>query len=321
MSAKPNDFKLGLFVLGGIAIVLACLFAFGASKLFESKTLEETYVMEGVEGLKAGAPVLLRGVPVGQVTRINFSWNIYHVLEPRCVVIEFEVGNKVAMVPPGPGYAQRVQEEVAKGLRARVKSEGLAGATVLSLEYLKTPAEQPPLKVPWKPHHIYIPSAPAQFSQIIASLDTIALNLKRIDFQKLGDLVQQDLAAVDRVVEHVDQLNVPALGTNLNALVADLRGVSIRLDAFVGQTNQLASANLEKLAHRADEILGRLQMTVGKLDSVVGNVDEASLNESLENVRQASHELEQALHRLEEYPAGVLFGRPPPPAKSVEPRK
>ncbi len=318
MNRKPNDFKLGLFVLCGVAILLTGLFLFGASKFFEGKTVEETYVQESVEGLKAGAPVLLRGVPVGQVTRINFSWNVYHVGEPRYVVVEFEVGNQVALVPPGPGYEKRVEEEVTKGLRARVKSQGLAGATILSLEYVGNPNENPPLRFPWKPRHTYIPSAPGQFSQIIASLDRISVNLKQIDFPAIGAQVQRDLTAAEGLLRHFDQANVAGLSTNLNTLVTDLRGVAIRLQELVGQTNALANVNLQQVSRDADKLLAGLRTTTGRMDSALANLDESSLNESLENIRRASQELEEAVHRFKQYPSGALFGKPPPPALSVE---
>ncbi len=318
MNRKPNDFKLGLFVLCGVAILLAALFLFGASKFFEGKTVEETYVKESVEGLKAGAPVLLRGVPVGQVTRINFSWNVYHVPEPRYVVVEFEVGNKVALVPPGPGYEKRVRDEVARGLRARVKSQGLAGATILSLEYVSDPRQNPPLPVPWKPGHIYIPSAPGQFSQIIASLDKISGKLQQVDFPAIGAQVERDLVTAEGMLQHFDQADVAGLSTNLNALLSDLRGVSARLREFVGQSNALAGANLPQISGEADKLLAGLRTTTGKMDRVLGNLDEGSLNESLENIRHASQELEEAVHKIKEYPAGALLGKPPPPASSVE---
>ncbi|PWU19647.1 MAG: hypothetical protein C5B50_05920 [Verrucomicrobia bacterium] len=244
MSSKPNDFKLGLFILGGLALLVAGLFLFGASKIFEGKTVEETYVPETVEGLKPGAPVLLRGVTVGQVTRINFSWNVYHRTDPRYVVVEFQVSDKVALVPLGQGYEDRVRAEVAKGLRAKVKTQGLAGATILSLEYVDNPAAYPPLQVPWEPHHVYIPSAPGQFSEIIASLDAISKSLKEVNFQKLGGQAQEDLVAVGETV--------------------------------------------------------------------------SSLNRSLANIARTSEELQETIHKIKQYPAGAIFGQPPPPARSVE---
>lgn len=308
MTTKPNDFKIGLFVLAGLGLLLAGLFLFGASRFFEGKTVEETYVKEGVEGLKVGAPVLLRGVPVGEVTRINFSWNVYHVAEPRYVVVEFEVGNKVALVPPGRQYAERVQKEVANGLRARIKSQGLAGATIVSLEYLN-PAEHPPMRVPWTPHRVYIPSAPGQFTEIISAFNAISGQMKEINFQQIGTQVQKDLAAMERILNHVDQVNLAGLSGNLNGLLTDLRGVSTRLQSFVGgAANQPSTANLPAISSETSQVLTRLNATIGKLDQMLANLNESSLNQSLENLRRVSQELEQTVHQIQQYPSGALLG-------------
>ncbi len=317
MSNKPNNFKLGLFVLFGLLLLLAGLFIFGASKWFEGKTVEETYVEGNVDGLKSGSPVTLRGVPVGEVTRINFTWNVYHHPEPRYVVIEFQVHNNVSLVPPGKGFAEQMEEQVRQGLRARVKSQGLAGATLLSLEYVN-PAQYPPQKVPWKPRHVFIPSAPSQFSEIIASLDKTVGKVKNIDFEKLGSTLQQDLAATERLLEHVDRADVAGIVTNANSLLADLRGVTQQLHTFIGRTNQLVEANLPSISSNADRVLTEMHSGIGRLDHVLANLDAASLNETIENLRRASEELQGTIEKFRQYPAGAIFGKPPPPARSVE---
>jgi len=318
MSSKPNDFKIGLFVFFGIALLLAALFIFGASKWFQSKTIAETYVEGNTDGLKVGAPVTLQGVPVGQVTRINFTWNIYHKTEPRFVYVEFEMDKKVSLVPPGPDFARLVEEEVRKGLRARIKSQGLAaGTSLVSLEYLN-PTENAPHTVSWKPRHIFIPSAPSQLSEIMTGLDKTIAGFKQIDFAKIGDLLKGDLSTGGKLLNHADELNLPKLGTNLNGLVEDMRGLSAQLRGFVGSTNELAGADLQHITRRADELVGQLQAAAARLDRDLANLDFGSLNETLENFRRASRELNQTLSRIKQYPAGALLGRPPPPAKSVE---
>jgi ABC-type transporter Mla subunit MlaD len=318
MKTRTNDFKIGVFVLVGIGLLLGALFIFGASKIFEGKTVEETYIAGDVGGLKVGALVTLNGVPVGEVTKINFSWNVYHRPEPRYVVIEFEVHNRVSLVPPGKDFARHVQEEINKGLRARIKSQGLAGATVVSLEYLD-PAEHPPLKVPWKPRHIYIPSAPGQFSEIISAVDKTMSKVKQIDFQKIGELVQGDLAAAEKLLKHLDQANLNQAGTNMNALITDLRGVSAQLKSFIGQTNRTEqTANLEKISKNADDVLLELHTTVGRLNEVLTKFDAASLNQTLKNMQRATQSLDDAVRQFKQYPSGALFGKPPPPARSVE---
>ncbi len=320
MSSKPNNFKLGLFVLGGIILLLAAVFIFGASKWFEGKMVEETYVSGNVDGLKAGSPVTLRGVPVGEVTRINFTWNIYHQPEPRYVYVQFEVHNDVSLAPPGREFKKLMEKEIERGLRARVKSQGLAGATILSLEYVN-PAQYPTLQVPWTPRNIYIPSAPSQFSEIITSLDQTVGKVKRIDFEKLGNTLQQDLAAGERFLENLDKANVPGIATNAAALLAGLRGVSSRLQEFMGRTNQFVEANLPTISSNADHVLLELQAGLGRLDRVLANLDTASLNQTLENLRQTSQELDETAQKFRQYPSGMLFGKPPPPAASVESSK
>ncbi|HEV2392226.1 MAG TPA: MlaD family protein [Verrucomicrobiae bacterium] len=318
MSAKANDFKLGLFVLAGVGILVAAIFIFGASKWFEGKTVEETYVASNVDGLKTGAPVTLRGVPVGQVTRINFTWNIYHHTEPRYVYVEFEVNNDVALVPPGPRFAKQIQDQVNIGLRARVKSQGLAGATILSLEYVN-PSQYPPLRVPWKPRNIYIPSAPSQFSEILASLDKTLGKIKQIDFAKIAGAVQQDLAAGQRLLNHIDQANIAGVVTNANQLLANLQGISGQIHTFIGATNSAPQVTLKNVSSNADRVLVELHTTVDKLNRIVAGIDASPLSDTLDNLRRASEDLEQAIERFKQYPAGVVFGKPPPPARSVEP--
>lgn len=318
MTSKPNDFKIGLFVLLGVAILVAALFIFGASKWFQGKMVEETYVEGNVDGLKVGAPVTLHGVPVGQVTKINFTWNIYHRAEPRYVYVEFEVDKKVSLAPPGTEFDRFIEEEVRKGLRARIKSQGLAASTsIVSLEYLD-PADHPPLKAPWKPRHIYIPSAPGQFTEIIGSLDKTMAAIKQIDFGKIGSLVETDLNTGGRLLTHADEMNLREIGTNVDGLVGDVRGVAAQMRDFIGTTNQLAATDLQEIAHHADDVVTQLRDTIGKLDKAVANLDFGSLNETLENIRRASRDLDETLTRIKQYPAGALLGQPPPPARSVE---
>lgn len=318
MSSKPNDFKIGLFVLAGAAILVGAFLIFGASKWFQSETIEETYVAGDAGGLKVGAPVTLRGVPVGQVTKINFTWNVYHKTEPRYVYVEFEVNQDVSLDTSGSEIAQQVEDEVRKGLRARIKTQGLAmGASIISLEYVN-PAKNPPIEVPWKPRHIYVPSAPSQFGAILSDVEKTLAAVKQIDFAKIGGLAENDLNAGGKLLNHANQVDLQEIGTNLNGLVADLRGVTAQLRGFLGPTNQLARADLPQISRRADELVTQLQAAAARLDRALANLDFSSLNETLENCRRASQELNETLERIKEYPAGALFGRPPPPARAVE---
>lgn len=60
MSTTTNDFKLGLFTLCGLAILIAGILAFGARSYFEPTSTYETYIAGDVTGLAVGSAVELR---------------------------------------------------------------------------------------------------------------------------------------------------------------------------------------------------------------------------------------------------------------------
>ena len=62
MSEKASQFRIGLFVVLGVAIVLAGLFVFGIRSAFQPTYMFETYTTGDVDGLTVGSVVKLRGV-------------------------------------------------------------------------------------------------------------------------------------------------------------------------------------------------------------------------------------------------------------------
>src|SRR5713101_7394578 len=115
MNTAMNHFKLGLFALCGLALLIARILSFGVRSYFEAISLFETYIEGDVNGLAVGSPVELRGVRVGKVTRIDFSWNEYQETEPSYIVVEFEMRNNVTPLPPGAARREMLQSAVKRG--------------------------------------------------------------------------------------------------------------------------------------------------------------------------------------------------------------
>lgn len=319
MSVKTNNFKLGLFVLAGIGLVVAGIFAFGARSYFEKRTDMETYVDDEVQGLSVGSAVELRGVRVGKVTRINFTWNEYPETNANYVIVHFEVRDDVSPLPPGSGRHEMLHSEIRKGLRARVKAQGVTGTCILSLEYVN-PTNYPTIEVPWTPRNDYIPSAPSQFNQLVASIEKSLRNFEQLDFAKLSKSLDRNLAGIERVVNQAGQFDFGAISTNVNAFLVDLRDTNQRLKAFLTTTQgTVKGLNLEKLSKDADTLLGELTQTLQKVQPGLAKLDFNSLNETLANTRRAIQTFDDVLRKLQEYPSGFIFGQPPPPAKSVQP--
>lgn len=219
----------------------------------------------------------------------------------------------------GGGDRQKmIDDEIEKGLRARVKAMGITGISILSLEYVN-PDNYPALEVSWTPKNTYIPSAPGQFSQLITSIETSLRNLEQLDFTTLGKSMERDLAAVEKLINKFGDVDYGSVITNANALVTDLRDTNGKLKTFIDDAGgTLKSMNLGKVTGSAEKLMNDLRESVSRLDAGVAKLDINSVNETLASARRSLQSFDEVMRGLKEYPSGFIFGDPPPPAKSVQ---
>lgn len=71
MSKKASPKLIGAFVLGGIGLLIAGLLVFGSTNFLRERHLLVSYFDGSLKGLRIGAAVTFRGVPIGQVTDIK----------------------------------------------------------------------------------------------------------------------------------------------------------------------------------------------------------------------------------------------------------
>jgi ABC-type transporter Mla subunit MlaD len=326
MSAKTSNFKLGLFTLVGVAVFVTGILAFGTWSSFEKKTLFETYVPGDVSGLSVGSAVEFRGVRVGKVTSISFSWSEYHDSQPGCVVVVFEMKDDVFVTPLGNSWPEQLQAAIDRGLRARLKAQGVTGTCIVSLEYLD-PADYPIMKYSWTPSRTFIPSAPGLFGELLVSMHKALRRLDHLDITNLNQLAETDLKSVGRVLDKVERVDLEGLSTNANALLRQIKGSTAKLDNFIDDTDgTVKKMQLEKLTRDADVLVGQLQDTVSKLQPGLTNLDLASLNETIASLnqtlakaRQVMQNVDEVLTDLKRYPSGFIFGKPPPRLKELQP--
>jgi phospholipid/cholesterol/gamma-HCH transport system substrate-binding protein len=319
MKRATNNFKLGLFTLAGLVILIVGVLAFGARGYLKPTTSFETYVAGDVTGLAVGSPVELRGVEVGKVTRIAFSWIEYQLTQPSYIVVEFEIQDDVSPAPPGKSHWNQLKIEIESGLRARLKSQGITGTTILSLEYLD-PIRNPPVQVPWTPRNIYIPAAPGQFVEILASIQKSLRNVEQIDFRDINRLVHDDLISAGRVLDKAGQVDFQSLSTNANALLTELRDSNTKLQSIIQVTDDtVKKIKLEKLSQDLDGLVGQLRDTVARIQPGLANIDFDEVNRTMANARQTLHDLDDVLAELKNYPSGFFLGAPPLPVKEVQP--
>src|SRR6266700_3890014 len=149
MSAKANFFKIGLFSIGATIALIVLLVILGSGRLFQLKVLMETYVNESVQGLEVGSKVKYRGVVVGEVTRIGFTYTKYQLDKPmperlRYVMIEATILPRLIGGRAGGDITrtESARAEIQRGLRVRLAPQGITGTNYLEIDYVDPTTNQ-----------------------------------------------------------------------------------------------------------------------------------------------------------------------------------
>jgi paraquat-inducible protein B len=130
MSARANPAAIGAFVVGAVALLLTALLVWGGTGMFRTKINYVLFFDAAVTGLSKGAPVLGRGVKVGEVTDIQIRWGtpmvaVYIAIEPDAVKGAAEGGPRQAL-------ERLVREE---GLRAQLRMQSfVTGVLYVALD-------------------------------------------------------------------------------------------------------------------------------------------------------------------------------------------
>jgi MlaD protein len=354
MSAQVNAFKLGLFVLGAIVALLLLLLVVGSGRWLQSKTVIETYFNESVQGLDIGSKVKYRGVTVGEVTNIGFSYNKYQQDKPpeqrlRYVLVEATllgrlIGSKAGAEITRP---ETVRMEIERGLRIRLAPQGITGTNYLEIDYVD-PKQNPELQISWEPDHLYIPSTHSTFTQFFTAAGEVVEKLQHLDldgvvtrFKTLLDTTNQRVAAVDtgtisdstkrvlsKVDRKLDQLDVDQISKEGTALLAELRQTNRKIGAIVDDPAWkkmpgdagAAIAQARKLVEDPDlaKALAHLESILARLDRVLGG-GEPDLRKTLDNVRQITDNLRDLTEDAKRNPSQLIRGAPPAPVKGIQP--
>lgn len=347
MSREANYFKLGLFVIGGIAVAIALLLIVGTGAFFRSRTTIETYFNESVQGLDVGSKMKYRGVTIGAVTKISFTYVEYEQNLPmsqrkRYVLVEAQiepnlVGGKVARDIATP---EATALEVARGLRVHLAPQGITGTNYLELDYVDMPA--PVLPIDWNPENIYIPSTPSTVQTFVAAATEIVDRLHRLDIEGIvanlnrllatandrigaidtGALSQHADRTLGKIDRTLDGIASRKISDEAVGLLAELRATNTELNTLLASdalqklpentTATLASVRALVDNPKLAQSINHLDRTLARLDQIFGG-GEADLGATFRNLREITDNLRELTEDAKRYPSRLLFGAPPPP--------
>lgn len=268
------------------------LFASKEEALKRPDTIIETYVLvftESVRGLPIGAPVDLRGVTVGEVSKINVELDPHRKQFAMPVEIQFyperlraRYRNKTRQ---GKVMSSRelLNALVENGFRAQLKSGNLlTGQIYVALDFFPKAA---PAKIDWSKN-------PPEFPTIAGSLEQFQTMLMQI-VQKLEKMPLEELAVDARQTVH-----------NLDNTLKSADKLLKNIDAAIVPETRLMLEDVRKTLDDTRKTLGGVKQTLSSEAPL-----QIDLRETLREVSRAAKSLRLLGDYLERNPEALIRGK------------
>lgn len=314
MSARPDYFRIGVFVTGGIAILVASLLVFGGGQMFRPKITMETYIKGTVQGIDVGSPVKFRGVLIGKVTRISFAFTEYDVTATdglfNYVVLFMEINREVFPDMFTEDLTPLLNRGIEQGLRVRIEPQGITGLNYLDIDYFD-PRRFPTIWPPWKPRYYYIPSAPGELTSFLDSINGILHEVEKLN---IGGLSQTGTELLENLNKAVVGAQVDKISADLQNLIRDAQGV-------------LQQSDIPALSAEAKSFLANLEASNRELQKILKNIEPASkvspadVQRLMDGLSATATNLEQLSAEVKKRPSLLLWGTPPSARPTPTPRK
>lgn len=290
MASGTNHWKLGLFVLFGVALVVLALIGVGIRGWKPETDDYVSYFDESVQGLEVGSAVKFRGVVIGHVASIGVAPDQRHVsvtsaLAPD-LVTELQSNHE------HDGVARFV---VQPGMRAQLAQSGLSGAKFILIDFFE--GTSPVLGEGLVAPRNYLPAAPSTMKRLEDSLISASADLPAIT----GELTRT-IAMANAIIAQVETVRVP------QRLVETLADASASLRMFNTQVNAL---NTGELSGNINQTLTAVKSTLSRVDGLVDGLNAhdgmlsgatdslRSINEVARNARSLGPEMEATLREVQ----------------------
>ncbi len=278
MSKKANTAMIGAFVIGAVVLAVVGILAFGSGALFKQVDTFVLYFDGDLKGLTVGAPVLFRGVPVGQVRSIRVFYKSSNADFRIPVVIETDPDRFHEQLSPGEKATPEVEDDdlerlISHGLRAQLTLQSLVtGQLAIALDLL--PDTSADLR-----GSEHLNEGLREIPTIPSSFERLATALGKLDLRSVVENINNAMIEIRGVIEERGLENLVqsfSRAANEVALLAEeLRGRSGVLAAEIQKTAATARDLMASIDNQVDPVAGEAIATMDQIQAAMTRAEEA----------------------------------------------
>jgi phospholipid/cholesterol/gamma-HCH transport system substrate-binding protein len=276
--------RAGLFVAIGLAVAAIVIFLLGKERNLFEQQIQYTAAFEDVEGLALDAQVLLGGLQVGRVTKINF---------------ETDLGDKRIVVTMT--VAAKFKERIRRDSVARIAGRGVLGDKAIAVSLGSPEAEM------LKPGEEIATGSSGDISSLLKAG---------------GEIVDNAVAITRDLRGAVAAYTDPELRKDVGGLIKSARNVVGAVEGGRGAIHYMiydkqSTEDVHVLLATASDMASRLDKTIGEVEEIIGQVKNGNgtahtllydqrLASSLAELGKAADEVASLVHDAKASPNGAV---------------
>jgi len=270
------------------------------------KALERAYAVrnywvlhfnEQVGGLSRGAPVLFKGIPIGEVLEVNLEYDSAN----RTFRIPILVAIEPERLQPDTSSLEEADRRklldhlVRQGLRAQLQTANyLTGQQAVAFDIFPSAK---PARINWGGAHPELPTIPGQFEQMGDRIQQLVTRLEKLPIEQIAGNLRDTLEGTKRVA------NSPEILKTIKSLDAAIQ----ELQAFTHELRTRTSPELVAAMQQARTSLASASSAL-ESDSPL----QSRMKAALEEITSAARSLRVLADYLERYPQSLLVGKDAP---------
>jgi paraquat-inducible protein B len=322
VTARARPRLVGLFVLVAVGLALAGIAALSSGRLFAENRTYVVFFPNAVGGLKAGAPVTFRQVPVGQVEDVELVFGADY-RDSRIMAVILIRRGAVKNVAGRANARQLSDAQLAEllvdaGLRASARSSSpVAGQKSVDLDF--HPELTPRFSGIEMPYP-EIPTAPTGMELLNEKLEATLDNISDVPVDEVLLQLKETLASAQKLLDSGDvhgalrelRLTLETANRTLAGAEKTVRSV----DGMVADARTTMSS-VNETAKGLGTTLERLNRTLATVDRNVEGAGEVELEaaRTLGEMNELLKSLRFLADTLQRHPEALLRGKPEPEEK------